>query len=72
MKEGMLLVNEEGLFTLEDVIFKGEGEEIIIFDEDENNWLEGKVEKDQFGEYYFTDGFLVVYLFEGLPARVNA
>lgn len=72
MKEGMLLRNEEGFFALDETTcFKG-GEPIIIFEEDDQEWLEGKVEKDEFGEYYFTNGFLVVYLYEGLPAKVNA
>lgn len=73
MKEGMLLRNESGYFALDESnVWTGKGEPIIIFDEDENEWLEGKVEKDEFGEYYFTNGFLVVYLFEGLPVRVTA
>ena len=53
MKEGMLIRNEDGFFTLDEVTF------------------EGKVEKDEFGEYYFTNGFLVFYLFEGLPVKIK-
>ena len=67
----MLIRNEDGFFTLDEVTFEGKGEALIIFDEDENEWLEGKVEKDEFGEYYFTNGFLVFYLFEGLPVKIK-
>ncbi|MGL4736947.1 MAG: hypothetical protein ACRCW2_05775 [Cellulosilyticaceae bacterium] len=69
--EGILLKNEVGYYVLGEAhIFMGQGEAIVIFDEDEQEWLEGTVEVDEFGEYFFTDGFLVQYLYEGLPAKV--
>ena len=71
MKEGMLFRNEQGYFALDDQTYWAGGEDITIFEEDEQEWLEGKVEEDEFGEYYFTDGFLVVYLYEGLPVRAS-
>lgn len=70
MKQGILYRNEQGYFALDQQTVWIGGEEIIIFDEDDQAWLEGKVEKDQFGEYYFTDGFLVQYLYEGLPVKI--
>lgn len=68
--EGILLRHEEGYYTLgKCYVYRGEGESLTIFDEDEQEWIEGTVEVDEFGEYFFTDGFLVQYLYEGLPAR---
>lgn len=69
MKESMLYRNEEGYFALNGEICWTGGKAITIYDEDDGEWLEGTVEKDEFGEYYFTNGFLVVYLYEGLPAK---
>lgn len=69
MTEGMLYRNEEGYFAIDENTYWVGGEPIIIFEEDDQEWLEGKVEKDEFGEYYFTNGFLVSYLYEGLPAK---
>ncbi|MGL5677936.1 MAG: hypothetical protein ACRDDX_16175 [Cellulosilyticaceae bacterium] len=71
MKEGMLYRNEEGYFALDAATCWMGGEPIIIFEEDDQEWLEGAVEKDEFGEYYFTNGFLVVYLYEGLPVKTK-
>lgn len=69
MEECILYRNQEGYFALNDTIYWTGGEPITIYDEDDMEWLEGTVEKDEFGEYYFTNGFLVVYLYEGLPAK---
>ncbi|MGL4345397.1 MAG: DUF5348 domain-containing protein [Cellulosilyticaceae bacterium] len=69
MKQGMLFRNEQGYFALDEEQYWEGGEPIVIFEEDDNAWLEGTVEQDEFGEYYFTNGFLVVYLYEGLPAQ---
>ena len=69
MEECILYRNEKGYFALSDKIYFTGGESITIYDEDDGEWLEGTVEKDEFGEYYFTNGFLVVYLYEGLPAK---
>lgn len=71
MKEGMLFRNEQGYFALDKETYWAGGEDITIFEEDDQEWLDGKVEEDEFGEYYFTDGFLVVYLYEGLPVRTQ-
>lgn len=69
MKEGMLYRNAEGHFALDEATYWTGGEPISIFEEDDQEWLDGTVEKDEFGEYYFTNGFLVVYLYEGLPVK---
>lgn len=71
MKQGILFKNSQGYFALDEETYWTGGEAIIIFEEDDQEWLEGKVEKDEFGEYYFTDGFLVVYLYEGLPVKTK-
>lgn len=69
MKQGILYKNEAGYYALDEATYWTGGEPIVIFDEDENDWLEGKVEKEEFGEYYFTNGFLVAYLYEGMLVR---
>lgn len=69
--EGILFKNEDGYYALDETyIYKGKGEPITIFDEDDQEWLEGTVEVDEFGEYFFTNGFLVQYLYEGLLVKV--
>lgn len=71
MIQGMLIKQVAGHFSVEDNVLLGEDERIALFDEDEQEWLEGTVKKDTFGEYFFTDGFQVVYLYEGLPVRIK-
>ncbi len=67
----MLYRTEAGYFGTSETCYWQAGEALTIFEEDDQVWLEGTVQKDQFNEYYFTDGFLVVYLYEGLPVKTK-
>ena len=71
MRVGHLRENSYGRYALEDGYYWTCGDSMEIYVDDEEIWLEGRVEADSSGRYYFTDDDCVIYLHNGLLVRVE-
>ncbi|NMB64038.1 MAG: DUF5348 domain-containing protein [Spirochaetes bacterium] len=66
LKEGYLFLNDGKRFAIDGYYWTC-GDSIEIYDDGE--WLKGRIEANNDGQYYATDGLWVIYLKEGLKVR---
>lgn len=69
MHQGTIYKNQQGRFTLDDGYYWTCGDAMELYYDDE--WLNGRVEADSRGEYYFTDDDCIIYLQNGILARAE-
>ncbi|MGL5381795.1 DUF5348 domain-containing protein [Clostridium sp.] len=71
MRQGKIYKNEQGRYQLEnDSYYWTCGDSMLVYDEDEEQWLNGRVEYGD-RDYYWTNDDYDVPLYNGLEVRLE-
>lgn len=70
MRQGKIYKNASGRYQLEnDTYYWTCGDTMTIYDEDEEEWVDGRVEHGNF-DYYWTNNDYDIPLYNGLEVRI--